>query len=67
MKSKLLILTLLVSGCATSEYTRDEHLQQYMDNYLQYQDTEDDKNLFEAHRAWKAYIRLNHNENKRNY
>jgi len=62
MKSKLLILTLLVSGCATSEFTRDEYLQEYMDNYLQYRDTESKEDLFEAHRAWKAYIKLNHNE-----
>ena len=61
MKSKLLILTLLVSGCATSEFTRDEYLQEYMDNYLQYRDTESKEDLFEAHKAWNAYIK--HNEN----
>ena len=57
MKIKLIILTLMLGGCATTEYTRDEHLQQYMDNYLMYEDTEDDRHLIEAHRAWKAYLR----------
>lgn len=61
MKIKLIILTLLLTGCATSEFTRDEYLQEYMDNYLQYRDTESKEDLFEAHRAWKAYIK--HNEN----
>jgi|SaaInlStandDraft_2_1057019.scaffolds.fasta_scaffold113006_3 hypothetical protein len=51
------MLTLMLGGCATTEYTRDEHLQQYMDNYLMYQDTENNQHLIEAHRAWRAYLR----------
>ena len=59
MKTKLIILALVLGGCTSTKYTRDEYIQQYTDNYIQYVDTEDQKDLMKAHRAWRAYLRTN--------
>jgi len=57
MKVKLIILALLLGGCTSTNYTRDEYLQQYTDRYIQYVDTENHNDLMEANRAWRAYLR----------
>jgi PBP1b-binding outer membrane lipoprotein LpoB len=57
MKTKLIILALVLGGCTSTKYTRDEYIQQYTDNYIQYVDTEDHQDLMEANRAWRAFLK----------
>ena len=59
MKTKLIILALVLGGCTSTKYTRDEYIQQYTDNYIQYIDTEDHQDLIEANRAWRAFLKTN--------
>ena len=57
MKTKLIILALVLGGCTSTNYTRDEYIQQYTDNYIQYIYTEDHQDLMEANRAWRAFLK----------
>ena len=59
MKIKLIILSLVLGGCTSTKYTRDEYIQQYTDNYIQYIDTEDHQDLIKAHKAWRAFLKTN--------
>jgi hypothetical protein len=61
MKIKLLIFTLLVSGCATGDYTRDDRAGEYVESYIKYLSTNNTRDKKAAQRKWDTYIK--HNEN----
>ena len=62
---KYLILLIFLSGCA-SNYTAQEHLEQYQTNRINYITSRQKEYLIESNRNWNNYIKARAHEIQNN-
>ena len=66
MKVKLLILTLLASGCATTDHhSSNDLLDLYTEEYVHYLNTGKYNDLKKSHKTFRKFIKAKYYENSK--